>query len=78
MFSISKDKNANSSVPYQVLDELPPSLPQSYDTLVNENPYILSDNENQPISRIMSQNIEVVYSVVNKKRFPKDENKCDY
>ena len=72
MFSISKDRNANSSVPYQDLDE--PSLPQAYDTLVNENPYILSDDENQPAPRLMNQNTEVVYSVVNKKRLPKDEN----
>ena len=74
MFSISKDENVNSSVPYQDLDELPPSLPQSYDTLVNENPSILSDNENQPAPRLMNQNTEVVYSVVNKQRLPKDEN----
>ena len=74
MFSISKDENANSSVPHEDLDELPPSLRQSYDTLVNENPYILSDDENQPTPRLMNQNTEVVYSVVNKKRLPKDEN----
>ena len=76
MFSISKDENADSesSVPYQDLDELPPSLPQSYDTLVNENPYILSDDEDQPTPRLINQNTEVVYSVVNKKRLPKDEN----
>ena len=74
MFSISKDENTNSSVPYQGLDELPPSLPQSYDTLINENPYILSDDENQPTPRLMNQNTEVEYSVVNKKRLPKDEN----
>ena len=74
MFSISKDENAISNVPYQDLDELPPSLSQSYNTLANENPYILSDDENQPTPRLMNQNTEVMYSVVDKKRLPKDEN----
>ena len=63
-FCVTANSGELDATKYLESDELSPPLPQACITLGGENPYILSDSENNSASSF--QGVDVMYSVISK------------